>query len=191
MHKFNMSTFKTHKTALMITLFGMLLFIVPSILMAAVDSQDTIHLDGLTVSRPSDRWRVVENINSDLVNFKYLRRGADVVIRIYKNQPFISKSHIKKSEYRNNYSSIRTRLLRPFEKQGFRFIDFQKDEHTAFALGVDSEQRYLMLKFFFCESDFSNDYFVIETLLENQDYLVFRNDVYQVMKSVSITPNQP
>lgn len=148
--------------------------------------QNQISVDSLTVSRPSERWRVLQNVESDLLQFKYLRHGQDILIRIFKKDALTRKlaTYIAQQHYWEKKNE--KYLTKTYQQDGFRIVEFKKDDHQINAIGVDKDRRYLLLNFKFTGSTLHSNIIVTETILENGDYLKFRDDYYSIVKSISI-----
>lgn len=140
---------------------------------------------GITIARPSERWRVVKGDQPNTVLLKYLRRGKDVVIRISRKPQryfFLTQERFQ-DPYR--LKKFKKNLLGDYEQQGFRFVEFKRNNGHVHAEGVNKNRQYLLLRFILPQSSHEKKMTVVETILDNGDYLDFRDDFLKIARSVS------
>lgn len=105
------------------------------------------------MSRPNDRWRVVESSDYGVLDMIYHRHGQNVVISV-KTWPHFKyippRSYFKKRH--RNRDRLKNHLLEPLIQEGFKFIEFERKDRRAFALGTNLRRQIIMLEFLFEEN---------------------------------------
>lgn len=158
------------------------LILIPQLVHAKWFDQNTWQYNNLNITRPSDRWRVVQNPETGETEIKYLRRGKDIVVRIYQKPRFHKRT--SKDWIRNKLwlKQFKKRLLKDYHDQGFRFAEFQLKDNRVFAQGVNKDRQYLLLEFLFKKPGYSSDITVVEMILDDKDYLKYRDAFFHVTR---------
>ncbi|OVE81781.1 hypothetical protein BVY03_02740 [bacterium K02(2017)] len=148
--------------------------------------QNSLDFSDLSISQPNDRWRVLQNTQPDIVQFKYLKHGKDILIKVSKKEAVKKLKLIGKPHYRHWKKPFSKIILEPYQNLGYRFIKFEKSKRDISVIGVDQNQNYLLINFLFKNKKFTSDFYVIETTLSTAEYLKFKDDFYTVVNSVKL-----
>lgn len=137
------------------------------------------------LTRPNDRWRVMETADYGVVNLIYHQHGQNTVIEVSQWPHFhFLKARLFQREASLPKGSFRTALLQPLVDQGFKFFKFQVGDRQVFAMGTNSTREILMVHFYFAEGrDFTNPV-VIQMTVPREQYHQFKKDFTSVTESL-------
>lgn len=140
---------------------------------------------GISVSRPNDRWRVMEAQDYGLLNMVYHRHGDNVLIEIKEWPHFkVHKSYKFNQDMIKKKSSFRTKLLESYESEGYRFFDFEYKDRRILAIGTNASRQIVMLNFYFDQRQGLSNPVVIQMVVPRERYHEFRDDFFSVAGSV-------
>lgn len=153
---------------------------------------DTMTLPGkgIQISRPNDRWRVLENRSGSLLQFVYQHHGRNVVMNLRQGGSIVL-TKVKLRKRQKELSTREERLLRPYlfdpqTEQGFKFFETHDSFDDRFvALGTNPKREILFLAFLLKrEKSQKVTPFILEMLIPREWYHDFEDEFFYVANTL-------
>lgn len=147
--------------------------------------QDTIFLDeyNVTVSRPDDRWRVIETNWPQLIEMRYQQSGRNVSIFVRELEQIKVDKKFTREERRKKISRILENLLKPYTEMGFVFYESHKSEDLIFAAATNIQREILLLQIQLNKHEGKVTPFALEMTIPRELYHEFENTFFETAKS--------
>lgn len=161
-----MRTKKIHAALVFCALFTLIAFQVSA---WRFEGSGTVTLAdyGVRITRPNDRWRVLEPQYPALVEMRFLRSSENVVLTL-KDAP---QTNRKKWSVRGQAAET-SALLEPYRGANWRFFKTSSDETTITAEATNSERKILLLRFWRkADPKHERGFFVLEMAFPRELYL--------------------